>query len=113
VGLVVPVSYQLPTARSSKSVRQAAPPQQGKPKLLSQLTQAAARDPTCIPVMLHIALGARHRLASVMTDPVWYKKQRYNLRTGLFLLNNLTASMGPLCWCSGSGRNPCHTGRPG
>jgi len=55
-----------------------------------QVIQAAARDLTCIPVLLHSVLGARLRLASV-TDPVRHREQWCNLRTGLFILNNLTA----------------------
>jgi len=60
--------------------------------------QAAARDPTCIPALLHTALGARHQLASI-TDPERSTEQRDKLRCGLLLLQHLLslyASLRPL-----------------
>jgi len=55
------------------------------------VAQAAARDPTCIPALLHTALGTRHQLASV-TDPVGYEWQHGKLFIGRMVLNNIIAN---------------------
>jgi len=57
---------------------------------MHQMDQAAARDPTCIPALLHTALGARRQLASV-TDPEAYRDLQQKLRYGLSMLGIIIA----------------------
>jgi len=68
------------------------------PDGLHLVAQAAVRDPTCIPALVHTALGARHQLASI-TDPELHEERRDTLRGGLLLLHNLlslNSSLHPL-----------------